>query len=114
MPYIMDRKALERRLEMIWRGWLTMDALVRAEIALDKLSGGLVVTPVFELALSKPRSYGATLLHAIDEGKALCGVEVPEYPDAGCNVVSFWTGESDGIRKCKRCEKKMWPVILNA
>lgn len=100
---------------MIWRGWLTIEALHRAEAAMDKLSGGYIVTPVFELALGKPRSYGATLLHSIDdEGKALCGVEVPEYPDEGCRVVSFWTGESDGIRKCKRCEKKMWPVILNA
>jgi hypothetical protein len=107
MPYIMERITLERRLEMIWRGWLTMNALVQAERALDKLSGGLVVTPVFELALSKPRSYGATLLHAIDEGRAICGAETPEYPDEACYEVSFWIHERDGVRKCKRCLKRL-------
>ena len=91
----------------IWRGWLTMNALVNAERAMDKLSGGYVVTPVFELALDKPRSYGGTLLHAIDEeGKALCGIEAPEYPDEGCNVVSFWYYRGEGVRRCKRCERR--------
>ena len=86
-----------------------MNALVNAERAIDKLSGGYVVTPVFELALDKPRSYGGTLIHAIDEeGNALCGIETPEYPDSGCNVVSFWYEENQGsgVRRCKRCEKK--------
>jgi len=91
---------------IFWRGWLSMEAIARAETALDKLSGGNVVTPVFELAQGKPRSYGATLLHAIENGRAICGAETPEYPDEGCMIVCFWIHERDGVRKCKRCLKR--------
>ena len=91
-----------------WRGWLTMNAIVQAENALLKLSGGYIVTPVFELAQGKPRSYGSTLLHLMDgEDKAICGADTPEYPDEGCNVVCFWIHERDDIRKCKKCLKRL-------
>ena len=89
-----------------WKGWLTMEALVRSEERFDKLSGGAgMVTPVFQLALGKPRSYGGSLLHLIRDEVAACGAHTPPLDDAGGSV-AFYTNEGDGIPKCKRCLKK--------
>ena len=88
---------------IVWRGWLKMDALARAEASMFKLTGGGGVTPVFELARGRPRSYGASVLHAMRGGEAMCGVDTPAHPDDGCRVVSFWTDERDDVPRCKRC-----------
>jgi hypothetical protein len=91
----------------VWRGWLKMDALVRAEMRFDTMRGGEgMTTPVFQLAQSRPRSYGASVLHAMVDGEALCGRPTPEFPDEGCRVVAFWTSQEDDAPKCKRCLKR--------
>jgi len=77
-----------------WKGWLTMDALVRAEVSLDKLSGGHVPTPVFQLAMGKPRSYGGSLLHLIENDNAVCGTKTPPLDEGSLGgVVAFHTYE---------------------
>ena len=90
-----------------WIGWLTMEALVRSEERFHQLTGGDMVTPVFELALSKPRSYGGALLHLIRDSTARCGTHTPSLDDSEVgNTVAFILYEGDGIPRCKRCLKK--------
>ena len=90
-----------------WKGWLTMEALVRSEQRFDQLSGGDMVTPVFELAMNNPRSYGGSLLHLIRDDRAACGAHTPPLADSEIgNTLAFRFEEYDDIPKCKRCLKK--------
>ena len=86
-----------------WKGWLLMASLVAAEDRFNRISGGGMSTPVFQLAMERPRSYGGTMLHLIADGVTLCGVRVPVDADGVGGSVAMWTDESDGIPKCKRC-----------
>ena len=90
-----------------WKGWLTTEALNRAEQRFYKLTGGDMVTPVFELAMNNPRSYGGSLLHLIRDDRAACGAHTPPLDDSEVgNAIAFILNERDGIPKCKRCLKK--------
>ncbi|MAH46649.1 hypothetical protein CMI37_12530 [Candidatus Pacearchaeota archaeon] len=94
-----------------WMGWLTMDALTRAEAHFEQRSEG-GADGVFELALTSPRKYGGSMLHLyLTSSRTACGTPAPSLDSpVGTNVcdaeLAFWTYEWERIEKCKRCTKK--------
>ena len=93
-------------------GWLTIDALDRAEAYFEQRSDG-GADGVFELALMSPRKYGGSRLHLyLTSNRTACGTPAPSLRAlVGTNVcgaeLAFWTYEWDRIEKCKRCARRL-------
>ena len=107
-----------------WMSWINFNKY-------DRLSGVFRLEELFyEKMIEKPRAYGATMLHAMEDegsysdkhsgksfrsGRTVCGIEAPPYPqdqfevENMIDVVYAWFSEEWGeeIPKCKRCLKKL-------
>lgn len=87
-----------------WMGWVSGAKAFAAEARWDHPA-------ILDVIMANPPAWSTRLHVPVDgvdwfkreaPGPALCGVTIPAY-DMDQQETYYWTDESDGVPKCKRC-----------